>query len=413
MRGGGILVAFNIDLVDYDFKSIQKVILAEQNSYFAFCNPYEKVKTSVFFKLVCLDNFPRYAVEYAYKNRIIDRQARNQMHSKWNLAYKTQFYEDRRLYNLSSQWNVVKDSFFEYPKTIWIALLNICNTNCLFCHWFGFSLSKTLRNDYFKTDKKIADAQVEKILQYAGKAKAKCIFSGPGEPLLDDRLESFVKRSKEYGVESVEIATNGVLLTPQKFLRLVEAGANSWEISVCFTKETYAQCEENFFESFKKRLIEITKLIESLKIPLFVRFAIIYEEHRMPEMLEFWNRITKLSNRISVSVDCYAESGQFVDSNHTEEIRIRQERHICSAPFANLYVFPSGDVGHCAHQRHYLGREDTKKFCIGNVYQQDLEEIWNGVAHKSFCQSHRKKDFTSQLTVLCDSCNAWWNELEG
>ncbi|MCI5968418.1 radical SAM protein [Helicobacter sp.] len=239
------------------------------------------------------------------------------MHSRWDSVYKTQFFEDRRLYNLSMQWNVVKDSYFKYPREIWIALLNTCNTNCLFCPWFGFSLSKTLRNDYFKTDKKIATAQVENILQYAGKARAKCIFSGPGDPLLDERLGNFVKHAKEYGVSSVEIATNGVLLTPKKFLELVISGVDSWVISVLFTKETYERCEEGFFEVFKQNLIEIAKLIESLKPSLSIHFAIMYEEHRMVEMLVFWNRIVSLSHRIKVTssccTGCAGANGEYVD----------------------------------------------------------------------------------------------------
>ena len=257
-----------MDLADVELESIKKVVLAEQNSYLTFCNPYEKVGDSIFFKLLRLENFSRYATEYAYKNHLLEREIRNQMHSKWEHSYKKQFFEDRRLYNLSMQWSAIEDSYFKYPKVIWIGLLNTCNANCLFCPWFGFSLSKTLRNDYFKTNQKIATAQVESILQYAGLAKAKCIFSGPGEPLLDERLESFVKLAKESGVKSIEIATNGVLLTPQKFLELVEAGVDSWVIGVYFTKETYAQCEEGFFEIFKNRLIEIAKIVEQLNLPL-------------------------------------------------------------------------------------------------------------------------------------------------
>lgn len=399
-----------MDLADVELESIKKVVLAEQNSYLTFCNPYEKVGDSIFFKLLRLENFSRYATEYAYKNHLLEREIRNQMHSKWGHSYKKQFFEDRRLYNLSMQWSAIEDSYFKYPKVIWIGLLNTCNANCLFCSWFGFSLSKTLRNDYFKTNQKIATAQVESILQYAGLAKAKCIFSGPGEPLLDERLESFVKLAKESGVKSIEIATNGILLTPQKFLELVEAGVDSWVIGVHFTKETYAQCEEGFFEIFKNRLIEIAKIVEQLNLPLSLCFGILYEEHRLLEMLEFYHSILNLSGRIQIA--CSHIQGQCVVQDFTKEIRAKQLRHTCSAPFSSLYVFPSGDVGHCELQRGYLGREDVEKFCIGNVYQQDLAQIWNGVAHKRFCQAHKAMDFTQQPTTLCSSCNAWWNELE-
>lgn len=413
--GGGILVAFNTDLADLEIETLKKVILAKENSYIAFCNPYEKFRDSIFFKLVNLDSFSRYATEYAYKNHILEKHLRNILHSKWNNTYKTQFFEDRRLYNLATQWNVVKDFSFEFPREIWIGLLNSCNINCSFCSWFSYSSSKTLCNDYFKTDKRIATIQVENILQYAGRAKAKCIFSGPGEPLLDMRLTDFVKCAKEYGVSSVEIATNGVLLTPKKFLELVKAGVDSLRIGICFTKETYDKCAKGFFENFKHNLIEIAKQIESLKLFIAIRLDIIYEGHRIVEMLEFWNCLQGVCKRIRVGFTCCLESnsGEFLDNVKLSKVRTMQQRHTCSAPFASLYVFPSGDVGCCSAQRNsYLGKEDIEKFCLGNVYKQDLGEIWNGTFHKRFCLAHKNMEFVENEALFCQSCGAWWNECE-
>ena len=86
--------------------------------------------------------------------------------------------------------------------------------------------------------------------------------------------------------------------------------------------------------------------------------------------------------------------------------KLNNTRHSCSAPFSSLYVFPSGAVGFCEQQRGWLGRERVESFCIGNVYQESLEQIWQGKLHQKMQQRHLNLSFDK----ICETCGAWWNE---
>jgi radical SAM protein with 4Fe4S-binding SPASM domain len=62
--------------------------------------------------------------------------------------------------------------------------------------------------------------------------KGNICFSNYGEPLLDKRLESFVRMAREYFPKSnIFIATNGDLLTVERFRNLVKAGMSKFFIT--------------------------------------------------------------------------------------------------------------------------------------------------------------------------------------
>ena len=82
------------------------------------------------------------------------------------------------------------------------------------------------------------------------------------------------------------------------------------------------------------------------------------------------------------------------------------QRHTCSAPFANLYVFPDGSCGVCDMQRAWLGRKQVDSLCIGNIYQENLEQIWQGKLHWQIQQKHLNLSFDK----ICEICGSWWNE---
>ena len=71
--------------------------------------------------------------------------------------------------------------------------------HCVSCPWFGNEIRGKWVKDYFRVDRVLTASKVKSAIEYAAKAKSKLIFSGPGEPLLDARLESFAGYAKEAG----------------------------------------------------------------------------------------------------------------------------------------------------------------------------------------------------------------------
>jgi len=111
-------------------------------------------------------------------------------------------------------------------------------------------------------DRLFAQAQVEQIA-----------FSG-GEPLLREDLELLIARAKSYGTEAV-VTTNGTLLTPQRMARLIEAGADLFQIPVLSGQR---DCHDYLSgrPSWDAAIAAITRLVETGHhvAPVFVATAI-------------------------------------------------------------------------------------------------------------------------------------------
>ncbi|MCH5322901.1 MAG: SPASM domain-containing protein [Helicobacter sp.] len=339
------------------------------------------------------------------------------MHSFNEQKIKSDFFEDRRLYNLSQDWEVIglntqnkKESLeLKYPKCIYIGLLNQCNISCPHCAWFSQVHKETQTNDYFNDLKRLPKNKVSEILDYAKEANCKIIFSGPGEPLLESNLIDFVQEAKHKGIKNIEIATNGVLLNEKIFNDLLVSGVTCLTTKICFTKfaeEIYSQFGNNFIEDFKKTLkkycIFLSKNSSGVKIELIIS----YDREYFKEAFYFFTDIQEWANE-----SCKIELAYYPSNiKWWESSKLNNLRHTCSAPFSNLYIFPDGSVGVCMRCQLLLGREEVENLRIGNIYSQNLNEIWQGEIHKKWTSWHIDSYFDELKPCL--NCACWWNELE-
>ena len=409
MSGGGgfdSLLAFNIDLQDCKIEILRQVCQSNHNVYATFYNSFENKRGAFLFKLCEEVNLEKFMIEYAYKNYFIDRQVRNAMHSCLHNFTKTQFFEDRRLYNLSSNWNLigadsksVESLQLQYPKTIVIGLLNQCNVNCPSCPWFGLKHQKTQTTDYFYTKKQLSSDKVYEILDFASKGKSRVVFSGPGEPLLDSNLLNYVQYAKKNGIRHIALATNGTMLTLKTFKELLNGGIDFFEMMVSFSKDIYVNCDRDCIIKYQSALYDIAYFLDSLDCNAKIKLAILYEKESLKEALKFFLSMQQFSRlECQIAYHDASESGWVGETCN--------QRHTCSAPFANLYVFPDGSCGVCDMQRAWLGRKQVESFCIGNVYQENLEQIWQGKLHWQMQQKHLNLSFDK----ICEICGSWWNE---
>lgn len=413
-RGGGALMdllVFNIDLQDCPKETIKQVCLATQNCYALFFNPYEAVHHSLLFKL-CKANLEKFVIEYAYKNHWIEKQTRNFMHSSRDNVTKTDFFVDRRLYNLSESWEVIgldsnrlESLQLRFPKVIYIGLLNECNVNCPHCPWFSLAHQQTHTNDYFKIKRQLTSSKVNEVLEYASKGGCKVIFSGPGEPLLDSRLLEFVQKARNLGIRQIELATNGVLLNEKVFINLLEAGINFFDVSIIFAKEVYDKYDKDFLVNYQNTIKSLALFCEDSK-KARMKLSICYQKEFLKESLEFCLEIKKYES-VESQLAYYD-----TDAKYWEAGKLNNARYTCSAPFSSLYVFPDGSVGFCEQQRGWIGREQVENFRLGNLYEQNLQEIWYNQTHKQMLEKHLHLCFDEPCLKICESCCSWWNEVD-
>lgn len=74
----------------------------------------------------------------------------------------------------------------------------------------------------------------------------------------------------------------------------------------------------------------------------------------------------------------------------------KSHRPMCPTPFTTLIFNPNGDVGTC--------RELTNHHIVGNIFEQSLEEIWNGEKLKNL-----RNEFISGNIKTCLNCISYRN----
>jgi len=126
---------------------------------------------------------------------------------------------NQHVWILSNFWKNTDKLF----NCISIETCAICNRRCLYC-----PISKDPRPQVMMSDD-LFDKIISELeeLNYRGDI----ILSNFGEPLLDKRLATFVRRIKEELGSKVTFFTNGDFLTKERFDELISAGTDNIEIS--------------------------------------------------------------------------------------------------------------------------------------------------------------------------------------
>lgn len=108
------------------------------------------------------------------------------------------------------------------PYLISLDITNKCNLKCLHCY-------NRSGNDLLR--KELSDHDVLLFLEEVGKLKAHTFCFCGGETFLRfDLIEKGTKLLKNYGINQVNVVTNGLLMTDEKAKRLKNAGISSIQI---------------------------------------------------------------------------------------------------------------------------------------------------------------------------------------
>lgn len=114
-----------------------------------------------------------------------------------------------------------------FPHAIRIECTNACNASCIICP------HKTMKRPIAV----MPDDLYERIVDECGRNRCHEIhLHNFGEPLLDEKLESRIRRAKKAGIGKVKIFSNASLLTEDRSRGLIEAGLD--EIAVSFDGES-------------------------------------------------------------------------------------------------------------------------------------------------------------------------------
>ena len=106
-----------------------------------------------------------------------------------------------------------------HPVLVQIIPTRFCNLSCAYC------------NEYDKVSEPVPLEEMYRRIDALGRLGTAMIGISGGEPLTHPQLDDIIRRMRQTGAIAGMI-TNGFLLSPERILRLNEAGLDHMQISI-------------------------------------------------------------------------------------------------------------------------------------------------------------------------------------
>ena len=274
------------------------------------------------------------------------------------------------------------------PYAIYFFPTNLCNFMCKYCAHSG-GLNKFQEKYGLKAESMSLETFTRAIDQLKGFSdKLKVInLSGQGEPLLNPSLADMVRYAKEADVaDRIEIITNASLLTHEMSDALIEAGVDCIRISL------QGMSDKVYYETCGKKI----KVDE-----LFSNISYLYEHKKQCQVYIkvmdvalaegeedlFYRTFDAISDRMYIEqckpVYDSVEMTRNIQTDTDRYGRSHQPRQVCPLPFYMLGILPDGTISPC--ETIYVPE------VLGNVWQDEIPEVWNGEKMKRFQEMQLKK----------------------
>lgn len=160
-------------------------------------------------------------------------------------------------------------SYLQLNYTIEVEVTNFCNAECVFCA--NKILDRTrgfIDVGQFECFIKLVKEQVDNNIfrNFNMNNYPRITFCGLGEPLLHPNIENLIRLANKSGFYT-QLVTNGVLLTRDKLLSLIDAGLNELDISFhSINKDNYYAITGLVLDDLIKAIVECKDILNAGKI---------------------------------------------------------------------------------------------------------------------------------------------------
>lgn len=276
---------------------------------------------------------------------------------------------------------------------LYLEITNNCNLSCIFCP----RQKITRKKGYMDMDlyKHIIDDVIDSNINSIN-------LHGFGEPLLHPDIIEMIKYAKERGVKSVSFNTNGVLLTKDMSLKLIESGLDVIKISIdSVNPKIYKHMRVGAdLDKVIKNVVYLVHLknkLNKLKFIIGIQF--------MTTKLTFDEEIINFTlNKFGTSINLISYGLLGLRSNSIEGLNELQlavspehRKKPCEIIGNGYAVYWNGDVTVCCG-------DFNGEFIFGNIKESTLKELSKNEKLLSFYDTHKNKQFNKiPFCNVCDS----------
>jgi len=310
---------------------------------------------------------------------------------------------------------------------IFIELSSRCNLDCTFC---------SLRENF--KEKGTMALKTFYSLENAFQKLKSVSFHCNGEPLMNGEIIKMLSFSRNKNSHmNISFSTNGLLLTPELSLALLENGLDGISFSMDGSKkETYENMRKGSnFEKFLKTVSEFIELKKKTRNRLKkIGITVVASKqnlHELSDILEFAHRLGANYFKVNGIVPhnpgfadqiLYCNQDQAVNSEFQEVFKDLEAK---ARKFQMTIVLPSlkfrpfnhcelnsclinwnGEVSPCfllSYKRPYyfFGHSFTyEKIVFGNILNSKIHDIWNSKEFLSF----RRNLSSGRILTSCKNC---------
>ncbi|MGH7617056.1 MAG: radical SAM protein, partial [Gemmatimonadaceae bacterium] len=323
------------------------------------------------------------------------------------LGYWTRLYGGLRRANRS--YSRERDmSAAPFPRVIQLQTINACQAACTMCPYPAFKdvfARGRMDDDLFDkiTDEIARHPEVETFVPML-----------QNEPLLDKHIFEKIARFKRRtaGRVSVELVTNGALLTDEHIARLRDAELDVLDVSLdALSRDVYERIRIGL--DYDTVLAGVERVIAADLPGTSVFVRLVRQRDNAHEVRAFAGRWRKrgvpvfiydVTNRTGALDDFDASlrvpprAGFAAMAEAAKRQASRAWLGHCPIPFASASVLHNGDVLMCTHD---WARDEV----IGNLRDHTLAELWNGDRMREIRALVSERRY--EAIPACRQCSLW------
>lgn len=280
------------------------------------------------------------------------------------------------------------------PLSVNIEPSSFCNIKCNYC-----AQSLDFNNVYFTQrimSSDIFNRVATQLKEFPDKIKKVHLFRN-GEPLLNPSIAFMVEKLKsEKIVETINISTNGLLLSKNVSNDLIESGLDILTVSMQgITNKSY--------NNFAKANIDIELLYEQLEYfynnrkncKLYIKNIDIALDQKEREI--FYNKYSKISDRVFIESACKVYRDVDYSNINVNTTRYGENYGIpkaCQILFYHLHILADGTIIPC--------NSIDNPIELGNVKSTTLLKAWNSKKRHKLMIQHLS--FNKNDNNVCKDC---------
>lgn len=248
------------------------------------------------------------------------------------------------------------------PEVIYIETTNRCNATCIMCphRLLKRPITDMTDNVYSKVINDLSKVDLKNTQLFLHKE---------GEPLCDKNIIRRILVAKENTNAEIGMSTNAMLLDENMAQNILNSGLDTIYFSVDgVSAETYNRIRVNCdYYVVKKNIAFFLKLRERLSSNIRVIMQMITYEDNIHEKEDFIKLWDKFDVEFYVKeMHCYLDGGK----SSFDKIDTSMQKSVCNDPFRLITVLCDGNVGCCCW-------DYNNEYCLGNVMENDLIELYN------------------------------------